>query len=159
MALYREVGEETSEENNEDWVGEKQEASTKAQANLEESSDKIKQRKIQLEATMAKEGSIEKAVGPEEESRPTKRLKSTPRKKRYDPLNYLGQRIAKYFDAPTDDDEENQELYFGTVESYREEDKLWHIEYDDGDAEDFDFDDLRTAVLEYAQNKDQDEKA
>ena len=52
------------------------------------------------------------------------------------------QRIAKYFDAPTDDDDNNQELYFGKVESYREEDKLWHIEYDDGDSEDFDFGDL-----------------
>lgn len=159
MALYREVGEETSEENNEDWVGDKQEALTKAQTNLEGSSDKIRQRKVELEATKAKEGSIEKAVGPEEESRPAKQQKLTPRKKSYDPKKYVGQRIAKYFDAPTDDDDGNQELYFGNVESYREEDKLWHIEYDDGDAEDFDFDDLRTAVLEYSQNRDKDEKA
>ncbi len=159
MALYSEVGEETSEENSEDWVGEKREAATRVQANLEGSSDKIRQRKSELDATKAKDGSIEKAVGPEEESRPAKRQKSTPRKKALDPKKYVGQRIAKYFDAPTDDNENNQEIYFGTVERYTEEDKLWHIAYDDGDEEDFDLNDLKVAVHEYAGRKDEDDKA
>ena len=159
MALYLEVGEEISEENSEDWVGEKREALTKVQANLEGSSDKIKQRKTELDATKAKEGSIEKAVGPEEESRPAKRQKSTPKKKSYDPKKYVGQRIAKYFDAPTDENEDNQDIFFGTVASYSEEDKLWHILYDDFDEEDFDATELKEGVQEYAEHKDEDDKA
>ena len=159
MALYKEVGEEISEEFSEDWVGEKREASTKVQANLEESSDKIRQRKTELDATKAKEGSIEKAIGPEEEIRPAKRQKSTPKKKSYDPQKYVGQRIAKYFDAPTDENEDNQDIFFGTVESYSKEDKLWHIAYDDNDEEDFDISDLKVGVQEYAEHKDEDDKA
>lgn len=58
---------------------------------------------------------------------------SSPQK---DPLNCVGNKVAKYFDA---------DLFYGTVTSYtKSQGGLWHVRYDDGDEEDLD----RTEVSE-----------
>lgn len=59
---------------------------------------------------------------------------------------FVGQRVAKYFD---------DDLYYGTVdlfipaEEMRESVDVWHIAYDDGDAEDMDRYDLDEALELY----------
>jgi len=160
MALYAEVGEETKEENKEDWVGEKREAMTKVQINLEGNNDKIKKRKIELDAAKKKDGSIIKTVCPEEKSKAKKRQRSSPKKKKEDdPKKYIGQRIAKYFDDPTPQDPDHQIIYFGTIDKVSKDNSLWHIRYDDDDEEEFDFSEIRAAILFYAKNKKDDEKS
>ena len=160
MALYDEVGEETKEENKEDWVGVKREALTKSQAILEGKNDKIKKRKIELDAAKEKDGSLIKTMCREEEVRPNKRPKSDPKKADdIDPLKFVGQRIAKYFDDPTPEDPNHQIIYFGTVDRYSKKTSLWHIKYDDDDEEEFDIGEIRTGVLLYSSNKDNDEAA
>lgn len=152
MTLYREVGEKDKEENEEEWVEEKREASSKVQVNLEEKNDQIKKRKIELDAAKEKEGSIINALCPEEESRAKKRPKPTPKKKDdTGPKKFIGQRIAKYFMNP------NEVLYFGTIDNYTASKKLWHVTYDDDDEEEYDRNDVREAILLYAKNKDDDE--
>ena len=154
MVLYHEVGEETKEKNKEDWVGEKREASTEVQVNLEGSNDAIKKHMVELNAAKEKERSIDES--PEEESRPKKRQKSVPTKKKADPKKYIGQRIAKFFDDPTPSDPDHQIVYFGAIDSYSATKKLWHITYDDDDQEEFEFDEVRQSILLYAKNKDDD---
>ena len=157
MALYREVGEETIEENKEDWVREKREASAKVQVSLEVSNDKIKKRKIELDEANMKDGSILNTVFPEkEQSKVEKRQKSAPKKKEVVPEKYIGQRIAKYFDDPTEDDPDHQIIYFGIVDRYSADSKLWHITYDDDDQEEFDLSELRQSILLHAKNRDDD---
>lgn len=153
MALYIEVGEADKKENMEDWVEEKLEASTKVQTNLEEKNDQIKKRKIELDAEKEKEGSIINALCPEEESRAKKRPKPTPKKKKETgPKKFIGQRVAKYFYDP------DEVLFFGTIDNYKANTKLWHVKYDDSDEEEYDRNDIRAAILLYGKNKDDDEK-
>jgi hypothetical protein len=115
MALYSEVGEETKEENKEEWVGEKREALTKVQVNLEGNHDKIKKRKIELDAAKKKDGSIIKTVCPEEKTKAKKRPRPNPKKEKDDPKKYIGQRLAKFFDNPTPKNPDKQIIYFGTL--------------------------------------------
>jgi hypothetical protein len=159
MALYAEVGEATKEENKEDWVGLKREASTKVQVNLEGKNDKIKKRKVELDAAKKKDGSIIKTMLPKEKTRPKKRQRSSPRKEEDDPRKYVGQRIAKYFDDPTEEDPDHQVIYFGTIDRYSKNNSLWHITYDDGDEEEFDFSEVRASLLLYGKNKVDDVNA
>merc|ERR1712025_1388288 len=49
-----------------------------------------------------------------------------------DPECYLGKRIGKEF---------GRDIFFGKIVSY--DDELWHVEYDDGDEEDYDINDLK----------------
>jgi len=158
MSLYGEVGEQTKEENKQDWVGEKREASTKVQVNLEGNNDKIKKRKSELDAAKKKDGSIIKIVCPEENNRSKKRQRSSPKKEEDDTKKYIGQRIAKYFDDPTPEDPDHQVIYFGTIDTFSRDNLLWHIKYDDGDEEEFDFGEIRAAILLYSKNNNGDEK-
>ena len=166
MALYSEVGEETKEENKEEWVGEKREALTKIQVNLEGNNDKIKKRKIELDAAKKKDGSIIKTVCPEEKSKPKedeskakKRPRPNPKMEMADPKKFVGKRIAKFFDDPTEEDPDNQIIYFGTIDRFTTAGKtLWHVTYDDNDEEEFDFNEIRSVILLYAKNQEDDEK-
>lgn len=158
MALYSEVGEETKEENKEEWVGEKREALTKVQVNLEGNHDKIKKRKIELDAAKKKDGSIIKTVCPEEKTKAKKRPRPNPKKEKDDPKKYIGQRLAKFFDNPTPKNPDKQIIYFGTIDKFTTDNLLWHITYDDDDEEEFDFNEIRDAILLYAKNKEYDEK-
>ena len=59
---------------------------------------------------------------------------------------FLGRRVAKYF---------HEEVYYGTVSrwlpAYENRDKvhLWHVVYDDGDQEDYEREELDTALNLY----------
>mmetsp|Transcript_33504 Transcript_33504/g.78987 ORF Transcript_33504/g.78987 Transcript_33504/m.78987 type:complete len:574 (+) Transcript_33504:102-1823(+) len=152
LSLYKEVSEEDKEENKEDWVGEKREALTKVQANLEGKNDQIKKRKIELEIGKQEDGSIVNTLArSKQEKRGAKRQRS---EKEDNPKKYIGQRIAKYF--PEDDDSET--MYFGTIDRYSSKSSLWHVMYDDDDQEEFDKDEIRAGILLYAKNKDGDKK-
>ena len=159
MALYAEVGEETKEENKEDWVGEKREASTKVQVKMERKNSKIQKRKKELDAAKKKDGSIIKTVcpPPENEKRGAKRPRPTlTKKKEDDPKQYVGQRIAKYFDDPTPENPNQQVIYFGTIDKVDKDNSFWHVRYDDDDDEEFDFREIRAGILFYAKNKKDD---
>lgn len=158
MALYAEVGEETNEANKELWVGEKREALSKVQGDLEGNNDKIKKRKIELDAAKKKNGSIIKTVCPEEKSRSPKRQKSSAKNEEDDHKKYIGQRIAKFFDDPTPENPDNQIIYFGTIDRLSADKSLWHIKYDDDDEEEFDFSEIRAAILLHAKNRNNDVK-
>ena len=156
MALYAEVGEETKEENKEEWVGEKREALTKVQVDLETKNDKIMKRKTELEAAKKRDGSIIKTLCPEEQNKAKKRKRPSLEKKNDDPKKFIGQRVAKYFDDPTDENPDHQVLYFGTIDKFSKENSLWHIKYDDDDEEEFDYSEIRTAILLYANSQNED---
>ena len=171
MKLYVEVGEETREENKEGWAGEKREASTKVQENLETGNSKIRERKLQLDAGKRKEGSVLKTLCPEDkpkqknkkrprpEATPVKEAKKAKKKeKKENPRRFIGQRIAKFFEAPTVDNPDHQELYFGIIDNYSNANKLWHILYDDDDQEEFDLSEIRNAIILYSNNKKGDPK-
>eukprot|EP00536_Pseudo-nitzschia_multiseries_P000378 jgi/Psemu1/178518/e_gw1.5.39.1 len=152
LALYAEVNEEDKEENKEDWVGEKREALTKVQANLEGKNDQIKKRKLELDIAKEEDGSIVKTLSnSKEEKRGAKRPRSD---KEDDPKKYIGQRIAKYF--PGEDD--SHTIYFGTIDNYSTKSSLWHVMYDDDDEEEFDKDEIRTGILLYAKNREDDQQ-
>jgi hypothetical protein len=53
------------------------------------------------------------------------------------PRVYLGTRVAKDFDRKT---------HFGTVTGYSSDDGFWHVNYDDGDEEDFEAKELESAL-------------
>ena len=60
-----------------------------------------------------------------------------------DPQSFIRKRISKDFDGET---------YFGTVMEYddKENPPFWHVEYDDGDEEDYSKKDLIRALKHYA---------
>ena len=165
MSLYQEVGEESKIENKEVWVGEKQQASTKVQVELEKKNEVFATRKTILSEAKEKEGSIVKMVAPpENDKRGAKRPRQSPSPKpkkasKESPEKYVGHRIAKLFDSPNPDDEGDMVLYFGSIDKYNGETKLWHVTYDDDDEEEFDFDEVRDGILLWAKNKDDDKNA
>ena len=67
--------------------------------------------------------------------------------------SFDGRRVAKYFDDV---------LYFGVVQYWIEPDEtedgydLWNVFYDDGDKEDYNHDDLMTALRVFRENEDED---
>ena len=60
---------------------------------------------------------------------------------------HIGARIAKYFDAG---------LFFGTIVKYCPKHKFWSVEYDDGDEEEFDADELDAALRLYKKKSSKD---
>mmetsp|Transcript_47053 Transcript_47053/g.114821 ORF Transcript_47053/g.114821 Transcript_47053/m.114821 type:complete len:429 (+) Transcript_47053:1334-2620(+) len=75
--------------------------------------------------------------------RPSKKAKILDLK--YDPKAVVGKRIAKKF--------HDGETYLGTVSSYTPKSFWWKIEYDDGDQEDMDVDELYSALELYMKKK------
>jgi hypothetical protein len=66
-----------------------------------------------------------------------------------DPTACLGRRVAKYFD---------EDLYFGTVKNVRTDEKgpMWFIQYDDGDNEEFEEDELLQHMSLYTDHEEED---
>jgi len=62
------------------------------------------------------------------------------------PTHFIGNRVAKIFFG--------KQVYFGKVKGYTE--GLWHVEYDDGDSEDFDADDFMKALKLYETKREDD---
>jgi len=79
----------------------------------------------------------------QEKKQPKKRKKGQPRKE-----EHVGSRVAKDFGE--------DEIYFGTVRSYNAKSKYFSIVYDDGDAEDFDEEELKQALALYQEQKAND---
>lgn len=71
------------------------------------------------------------------------------------PEKYESLRIAKYFQIG-ENGEDKMALYFGTITKYLQEQKWWHIEYDDGDNEDMSINELMTHLELYEENKNSD---
>jgi hypothetical protein len=157
MFLYTEVGEELKEKDKEDWVGEKRIASTKVQEDLVEKNNKIQKRKEELDAIKKKEGSVVNMLTSlENEKRGEKRPRPTPTATKDDPKKYIGQRVAKIFEMPSSENVNKTEtlLYFGTVDKITDPSNLlWHVQYDDGDEEDYDFREIRAGILLNAKHK------
>lgn len=65
------------------------------------------------------------------------------------PKSFIRQRVSKDFDGET---------YFGTIVNYDESEPppFWHVEYDDGDEEDFSKKDLIRALKHYQVHGDDD---
>lgn len=66
-----------------------------------------------------------------------------------DPSRVINRRVAKYFEG---------QIFFGTVSSYDPREGLWQIDYDDGDEEEFDKNELKVHLRLRESNKDVDKK-
>jgi hypothetical protein len=66
-----------------------------------------------------------------------------------EPQVYVSRRVGKFFEGA---------IYFGTVTSYDGNELLWQIDYDDGDEEEFDKDELMLHIKMYESHKDLDKK-
>lgn len=62
---------------------------------------------------------------------------------------HVGSRIAKQFDAG---------LFFGTITAYDPRSKVWSVEYDDDDSEEFDANALKAALRLYKKKNSEDPK-
>jgi len=159
MFLYSEVGEECKEQDKADWVGEKRKASTKVQGDLVGKNNKIQERKEELDAIKKKGGSVVNLLSASgNDKRGEKRPRPTP-KKEGNPKKYIGQRVAKYFEMPHPENvnQIKKDLYLGTIDSISDPlNLLWHVRYDDGDEEEYDFRELRAGILLYAKEKGPD---
>lgn len=66
-----------------------------------------------------------------------------------DPQYFVNRRVGKFFENV---------IYFGIVSSYDANEELWQIDYDDGDEEEFDKDELAHHLQLYESNKHLDKK-
>jgi len=161
MFLYSEVGEECKELDKADWVEEKRKASTKVVGDLVGKNNKIQKRKEELDAIKKKEGSVVNMLSTSgNDKRGEKRPRPTP-KKEDNPEKYISQRIAKYFEMPHPENvnQIKKVLFIGTIDSISHPSNLnllWHVRYDDGDEEEYDFRELRAGILLYAKEKGPD---
>jgi type IV secretory pathway VirB10-like protein len=94
--------------------------------------------------------STTKRSSPPAEAAPAKKAK-TPKKKKKKGGEYVGLRVAKYFEGG-----DGLELFYGEVDRYDESSKFWHITYDDDDQEEMDKAGLKEALKLYEENKKDD---
>ena len=148
MFLYAEVGEESKEQDKEDWVDGKRKASSKVQEALVEKNEKVKMRKVELESGQDRDGTVVNMLSSTGTKNDEQRGEKRPRPDE-DLTKYIGQRIAKYFEMP-----DSNQLYFGKVDKVSDHsNQFLHIQYDDGDEEEFDFSEMRAGILLYAKQK------
>jgi hypothetical protein len=80
----------------------------------------------------------------QEEGLPASSTKKRKAAEKPDPHSFKGRRAAKYFDKV---------IFYGTIDGFTaevgEEEEFWHITYDDGDDEEYDMQDLKTALTLY----------
>mmetsp|Transcript_6122 Transcript_6122/g.11605 ORF Transcript_6122/g.11605 Transcript_6122/m.11605 type:complete len:463 (-) Transcript_6122:1739-3127(-) len=75
---------------------------------------------------------------------------TSPKNKKNEKENkHVGARIAKDFDAG---------LFFGTITKYYSDTKFWIVEYDDGDDEEYDANELKKALRHYGKHSGEDKK-
>ena len=67
-----------------------------------------------------------------------------------DPAFYVNRRVGKFFEGS---------IYFGSVSHFDLKAKLWQIDYDDGDEEEFDKTEILTHINIYESHKDLDKKS
>ena len=142
------VGEESKEQDKEDWVDGKRKASSKVQEALVEKNEKVKMRKVELESGQDRDGTVVNMLSSTGTKNDEQRGEKRPRPDE-DLTKYIGQRIAKYFEMP-----DSNQLYFGKVDKVSDHSNHFlHIQYDDGDEEEFDFSEMRAGILLYAKQK------
>ncbi len=66
-----------------------------------------------------------------------------------DVFNYIGRRVARQFDVKG-----KSSLFFGTIKTWKPEEKLAHVMYDDGDSEDLSIEELEEAFKTAEDNVD-----
>jgi hypothetical protein len=72
--------------------------------------------------------------------------------------SYVGKRIAKPFEVDDDTGRTVTELFFGTVQVYRNKYSWWNVRYDDGDREDLCEKELNMYLQLYNANQSEDPK-
>jgi len=114
-----------------------------------------KYKALQMQRADAKAKNAAKAGG-EKKGTPSKRGSSqssvpkSKKPKKQDPKSYVNRRLCKYFG------ENESDLFFGVIASYDEKVNFWHVDYDDGDEEEYDEDDVKQGLALYERNKDLD---
>jgi hypothetical protein len=147
--LYEEVNEASDDDAKLFCTERNQEASRLVQNQLVKSNKDVANQKVVLDCMKESEGSIASLLGtPKVAKRGRKRNRHS---FEGDPKQHIDKRIAKWFD--------DGNLYFGTVDKVSrqdEKDTWWHVEYDDGDQEDLDYQQILRAFKDYEENKSQD---
>jgi len=72
------------------------------------------------------------------------KIKPKPQPEQKSPQEYMGMRIAKWFD---------KDLFFGTITSFDPDEKLWKVIYDDNDEEEFDETELKVGLMLHRKKK------
>ncbi|KAL3905419.1 MAG: hypothetical protein SGILL_009685, partial [Bacillariaceae sp.] len=159
IRLYLEVGEDGPEINTQAWVEKKKTATQVVAAKLVETNGIAKARQQELDQAAAAGKSVADAMSGavpakkkrarEDKDDPATKTKEVANSiQSRDPREFLGRRVAKFFD---------DDLFFGYVdfEKKDEEDgeQLWHVTYDDDDQEDYDHKDLKNGMLLYIEKE------
>ncbi|KAL3920601.1 MAG: hypothetical protein SGARI_006905 [Bacillariaceae sp.] len=151
------VGEEGPDINPHEWVEEKRTVTAEVAESLEGTNDSIQKRKEELDKANEKDGTLSEVLGDPLAKKGPKRQKKRARESEAaktimetietaDPKEFSGRRVAKYFDT---------DVFFGNVTyiPVKEGPAMWHIEYDDGDEEDFECEELKNGLLLYIEKQ------
>lgn len=168
LLLYANVGEKIVGQTVHKMVTQKKNKALDAASKMEELDEEVKsvseqnRSEVATKATHYKAAQLHKAnvnaknAAGEKKLTPSKRASSsssTPKQKKpktTDPKTYINRRLCKFFG------EDESDLFFGIVASYDEKVNFWHIDYDDGDEEEYDENDVKKGIELYQRNKDLD---
>jgi hypothetical protein len=180
LVLYNRLGESTADEtivlDDEEWVQERKRVSDEVQEELAKQSGRLRDRQIELgaytvladlvdvlsarardvlrrrAAARARQAAV-RCVGIPS---PAKRAKTS-----FDFQQYVGRRVAKAFSLEDKNDPNMvvEEIFFGTVAHISNPKRVWFfVEYDDGDNEEYNLDDLDKGLQLYEVRKEDDER-
>ncbi|KAG7347509.1 hypothetical protein IV203_016214 [Nitzschia inconspicua] len=168
IRLYLEVGEDGPDVNTKKWAKTKRIETVAVEKTLADASESVRHRKVELDGAQTRDGTVlgvlakgesegiadvtAKDKGENLEKKTGKKRGGKRRREYNEPEEFLGRRVAKYFDG---------ELYFGTLDHIASEDKndpLWHVTYDDDDEEDFEYNQVKAALLLYEEMQSEDPK-
>jgi hypothetical protein len=166
LVLYNAVGEKsttnTGAENEEEWILEKKRMSQMIQEELANKSQSIMARKQQLQPHID-DGEIAKYLGYRKRRTGTtsKTSSKKPRPTSLENLKrFINSRVAKDFPIGEEGDKITHDVFFGTVKYISDEEKLWtYVQYDDGDTEELNYNELMNALKYYDEQKSKDKTA
>ena len=166
MVLYNAVGEKsttnTGAENEEEWILEKKRMSQMVQEELANKNQSIMARKEELQPHID-DGEIAKYLG-YRKRRTGATSKASSKKPRPISLenlkHFINRRVAKDFPIGEEGDKITYDVFFGSVKYISDEDKLWtYVQYDDGDSEELNYNELMNALKYYEEHKSKDKLA
>jgi len=171
LTLYANVGEKIVGQTVHKMVIQKKNKSTNAASKMEEMDEDVNSvseqnrseaaakaatyRAAQLHKTNVKAKNAARPGG-EKKVTPSKRALSSSsaskqkKTKKVDPKSYINHRLCKFFG------DNESDLFFGIIASYDEKVNFWHVDYDDGDEEEYDENDVKQGIALYERNKDLD---
>lgn len=159
----------------EEWVQEKKRDSAEVQEELARRSGQVQRRQHELGLHKAKGELVDVLCAPatrEIQRRAAERARQAalrsagipPPSKRakmsFDPQKYVGRRVAKIFSLESQDDPNIlvDEVFYGTVVRISDSKRVWYfVQYDDGDEEEFNLDDLNKGLQLYEEYKADDD--